>query len=72
MTHIEQEVTTSSQEMESSKKEVTQLRHSTQELEIELQAQLSTVGCAAIDSLPGWGTGRRCTILRYGKERMMM
>ncbi|XP_005394467.1 PREDICTED: keratin, type I cytoskeletal 9 [Chinchilla lanigera] len=42
MTHIEQEVTSSGQEMEKNTKEATQLRHSVQELEVELQTQLST------------------------------
>uniref|UniRef100_A0A8C9PID2 IF rod domain-containing protein n=1 Tax=Spermophilus dauricus TaxID=99837 RepID=A0A8C9PID2_SPEDA len=41
MSHLEQEVTNSSQEIETNTKEVNQLRHSVQELEIELQAQLS-------------------------------
>ncbi|KAM9746914.1 keratin, type I cytoskeletal 9 [Dama dama] len=41
MRQIEQEVTTCSQEVESSNKEVTKLRHTVQELEIELQSQLS-------------------------------
>ncbi|XP_069882922.1 keratin, type I cytoskeletal 9 [Dipodomys merriami] len=42
MTQIEQEVTTSGQEMESNQRELAQLRCSAQELEIELQGQLST------------------------------
>ncbi|KAM5273402.1 keratin, type I cytoskeletal 9 [Ctenodactylus gundi] len=42
ITQIEQEVTISSQEMETNNKELTQLRHNTHELEIELQSQLST------------------------------
>ncbi|ERE68461.1 keratin, type I cytoskeletal 19 [Cricetulus griseus] len=42
MTQIEQEVTNSGQEMESNMKEVSQLQHSIQELDIELQTQLST------------------------------
>lgn len=57
MRQIEQEVTTCSQEVESSNKEVTKLRHTVQELEIELQSQFSMVGSQALDPLPGWGTG---------------
>ena len=57
MTQIEQEVTNSGQEMESNMKEVSQLQHSIQELEIELQTQLSTVGSPAPGSLLGLGTG---------------
>ncbi|XP_032354003.1 keratin, type I cytoskeletal 9 [Camelus ferus] len=41
MSQIEQEVMCYGQEVESNNKEVTKLRHSVQELEIELQAQLS-------------------------------
>uniref|UniRef100_A0A2K5F077 Keratin 9 n=1 Tax=Aotus nancymaae TaxID=37293 RepID=A0A2K5F077_AOTNA len=41
ITQIEQEVSSSGQEMQSSAKELTQLRHGVQELEIELQSQLS-------------------------------
>ncbi|XP_010841415.1 PREDICTED: keratin, type I cytoskeletal 9-like [Bison bison bison] len=41
MRQTEQEVTTCSQEVESSNKEVTKLRHTVQELEIELQSQFS-------------------------------
>ncbi|KAI4566659.1 hypothetical protein MJG53_015336 [Ovis ammon polii x Ovis aries] len=41
MKQIEQEVTTCSQEVESSNKEVTKLRHTVQELEVELQSQFS-------------------------------
>lgn len=57
MTQIEQEVTNSGQEMESNMKEVSQLQHSIQELDIELQTQLSTVGSPAPGSLPGHGMG---------------
>ncbi|KAF5922061.1 hypothetical protein HPG69_006739 [Diceros bicornis minor] len=42
MSQIEQEVTNRSQEMEFNNKEETQHRHSIQELEMELQSQLST------------------------------
>ncbi|KAM6174654.1 keratin, type I cytoskeletal 9 [Erethizon dorsatum] len=42
MTQIKQEVTNSGQEMEKNTREVTQLRHNVQELEVELQTQLST------------------------------
>lgn len=52
MSQMEQEVTNSGREMESSNKEVTQLRHSVQEMEIELQSQLSKVGRSALDPLP--------------------
>uniref|UniRef100_A0A2R9AX99 Keratin 9 n=1 Tax=Pan paniscus TaxID=9597 RepID=A0A2R9AX99_PANPA len=41
ITQIEHEVSSSGQEVQSSAKEVTQLRHGVQELEIELQSQLS-------------------------------
>eukprot|EP00069_Balaena_mysticetus_P003677 bmy_16713T0 len=41
VTSCGQEVTSCGQEVESNKKEVTKLRHSVQELEIELQSQLS-------------------------------
>lgn len=66
MTQIEQEVTNSGQEMESNMKEVSQLQHSIQELEIELQTQLSTVGSPAPGSLPELGMGWLYTILRVG------
>lgn len=52
MSQLEQEVTNSGQEMESNNREVTQLRHSIQEMEIELQSQLSKVGSSALDPLP--------------------
>ncbi|XP_056670804.1 keratin, type I cytoskeletal 9 [Monodelphis domestica] len=41
MTQISQEVTTSSQQIETSNKELTETRHNVQNLEIELQSQLS-------------------------------
>ncbi|XP_024091047.3 keratin, type I cytoskeletal 9 [Pongo abelii] len=41
ITQIEHEVSSSGQEVQSNAKEVTQLRHGVQELEIELQSQLS-------------------------------
>lgn len=53
MSQMEQEVTSSGREMESNHREVTQLRHSIQEMEIELQSQLSKVGSCALDPLPG-------------------
>lgn len=53
MSQMEQEVTSSGREMESNHREVTQLRHSIQEMEIELQSQLSKVGSSALDPLPG-------------------
>lgn len=56
MSQMEQEVMSSGQEMESNHKEVTQLRHSIQEMEIELQSQLSKVGSSALEPIPGWGT----------------
>lgn len=51
MSQMEQEVMTSGQEMESNTKEVTQLRHSIQEMEVELQSQLSKVGSSALGPL---------------------
>lgn len=65
MTQIEQQVTNSGQEMETNMKQVSQLQHSVQELNIELQTQLTTVGSPAPDSLPGQGTGKT---FRRGKE----
>lgn len=52
MSQMEQEVMNSGREMESNHKEVTQLWHSNQETEIELQSQLSKVGSSALDPLP--------------------
>lgn len=52
MSQMEQEVMNSGREMESNHKEVTQLWHSNQEMEIELQSQLSKVGSSALDPLP--------------------
>lgn len=53
MSQMEQEVMTSGQEMESNHKEVTQLQRSIQEMDIELQSQLSKVGSSALDPLSG-------------------
>lgn len=53
MSQMEHEVMSSGREMESNHREVTQLRHSIQEMEIELQSQLSKVGSSALDPLPG-------------------
>lgn len=72
MTQIEQEVTNSGQEMESNMKEVSQLRHSIQESEIELQTQLSTVGSPVPDSLPGQGMGWLYRILRMGQDQNIL
>jgi hypothetical protein len=58
-------MTNSGQEMESNMKQVSQLQHTIQELNVELQTQLTTVGCPAPDSLPGQGTE---TTFRRGKE----
>lgn len=71
ITQIENEVSSSGQEVQSSAKEVTQLRHGVQELEIELQSQLSKVGSSAVDPLPRWGTGRLCSP-GVGRRGVMM
>lgn len=65
MTQIEQQVTTSGQEVESNMKQVSELQHNIQELNVELQTQLTTVGSPAPDSLPGQGRERT---FRRGKE----
>lgn len=72
MTQIEQEVTNSGQEMESNMKEVSQLRHSIQESEIELQTQLSTVGSPVPDSLPGQDMGWLYRILKMGQDQNIL
>lgn len=54
MEQIEQQVKNNDKETESSHKELTQLRQSVQELEIELQSQLSMVGDCPMDPLMGW------------------
>lgn len=56
MNQFEQEVMISGREMESNNKEVIQFRHKVQELEVELQSQLSKVGSLALDPLPRWDT----------------
>lgn len=60
------EVVTSSQEIESSNKQVTELRRQLQALEINVQAQLTMVGDATrIHSSSSQDQGCTCIKLRY-------